>query len=382
MAQVVYPSEENTRSDWTGFDDTHNPSFDNFSPGTQFDTDVRDASDAIGSNAVLDNILSHVKTLAAQDPRVLSAASQLSLSSFSNSISDFNHRPRSPPFLPFPSDINSPSPLGKRKESASPTPSPPGLRSESSPRKYQRTLSDKKAAPRPPETELEKIGSRSLEDDSLMEIDDLSPVRRTRSGAAEQQEAIPQKFARRRAPGELAEHERWNCPWGCGKFYRLTSTESVRKHTNTCSQRPSTEDELKQRLEQNQSKLGKQGGEPQKLEPLPGNPRTLKAFRNMNRFRCSTSHRVFIQACVRNSHSFRPNGFNADAEKRQSWRRTRSGFVQTRAVTSFTSAPPLRQSQSTCQHAVTILKTKTKQEAATGNSIGLVTNRVESLQWM
>lgn len=47
------------------------------------------------------------------------------------------------------------------------------------------------------------------------------------------------KHNRRRASTELGEHERWNCPFGCGKFFRSTSTRSVRRHRENCPIRPS-----------------------------------------------------------------------------------------------------------------------------------------------
>jgi hypothetical protein len=39
---------------------------------------------------------------------------------------------------------------------------------------------------------------------------------------------------RRRKADELADHERWNCPFTCGKFYRNTSTLSIQKHKTIC----------------------------------------------------------------------------------------------------------------------------------------------------
>ena len=40
---------------------------------------------------------------------------------------------------------------------------------------------------------------------------------------------------RRRKSKDLPERERWNCPSGCGRFYRSTSTVSIQKHKFECS---------------------------------------------------------------------------------------------------------------------------------------------------
>jgi len=48
------------------------------------------------------------------------------------------------------------------------------------------------------------------------------------------------KVPRRRLPHELDEKERWYCPNQCGKFYRKTSSKSIRKHLRECkAQTPS-----------------------------------------------------------------------------------------------------------------------------------------------
>jgi hypothetical protein len=44
--------------------------------------------------------------------------------------------------------------------------------------------------------------------------------------------------APRRRSSDLQEYERWHCPYGCGKFYRTTSTRSVHAHRKTCHMRP------------------------------------------------------------------------------------------------------------------------------------------------
>ena len=38
----------------------------------------------------------------------------------------------------------------------------------------------------------------------------------------------------RRSAGELAEHEKWKCPWECGQFYRSTSSRSIQRHAAIC----------------------------------------------------------------------------------------------------------------------------------------------------
>lgn len=40
---------------------------------------------------------------------------------------------------------------------------------------------------------------------------------------------------KRRKGSDLAEHEKWYCPFRCGKFYRKTSTRSIRRHRNECA---------------------------------------------------------------------------------------------------------------------------------------------------
>ena len=43
----------------------------------------------------------------------------------------------------------------------------------------------------------------------------------------------------RRAAHELGENEKWRCPWGCGKYYRSTSSRSIQRHATTCPSRQS-----------------------------------------------------------------------------------------------------------------------------------------------
>eukprot|EP00466_Bigelowiella_natans_P009292 jgi/Bigna1/76013/fgenesh1_pg.38_\ len=45
---------------------------------------------------------------------------------------------------------------------------------------------------------------------------------------------VPPKPKRRKGC-DLAEHEKWYCPYRCGKFYRKTSTRSIRRHRNECA---------------------------------------------------------------------------------------------------------------------------------------------------
>jgi hypothetical protein len=44
--------------------------------------------------------------------------------------------------------------------------------------------------------------------------------------------------APRRRSSDLQEYEKWHCPFGCGKFYRTTSTKSVHAHRLSCTFRP------------------------------------------------------------------------------------------------------------------------------------------------
>ena len=41
----------------------------------------------------------------------------------------------------------------------------------------------------------------------------------------------------RRMADELCDTDRWDCLWGCGKSYRATSSRSIQRHANSCSQR-------------------------------------------------------------------------------------------------------------------------------------------------
>eukprot|EP00471_Norrisiella_sphaerica_P009211 CAMPEP_0184497314 /NCGR_PEP_ID=MMETSP0113_2-20130426/36144_1 /TAXON_ID=91329 /ORGANISM="Norrisiella sphaerica, Strain BC52" /LENGTH=549 /DNA_ID=CAMNT_0026884347 /DNA_START=53 /DNA_END=1698 /DNA_ORIENTATION=+ len=45
---------------------------------------------------------------------------------------------------------------------------------------------------------------------------------------------VPPKPKRRKG-SDLAEHEKWYCPFHCGKFYRKTSTRSIRRHRSECA---------------------------------------------------------------------------------------------------------------------------------------------------
>mmetsp|Transcript_41276 Transcript_41276/g.68957 ORF Transcript_41276/g.68957 Transcript_41276/m.68957 type:complete len:469 (+) Transcript_41276:153-1559(+) len=47
---------------------------------------------------------------------------------------------------------------------------------------------------------------------------------------------------RRRKPSELTEKERWYCKYGCGKFYRRTSSRSIAEHSVSCHKRPADAD--------------------------------------------------------------------------------------------------------------------------------------------
>ena len=38
----------------------------------------------------------------------------------------------------------------------------------------------------------------------------------------------------RRLAEELADSDRWDCVWGCGKSYRATSSRSIQRHANSC----------------------------------------------------------------------------------------------------------------------------------------------------
>ena len=44
-----------------------------------------------------------------------------------------------------------------------------------------------------------------------------------------------------RSTSELSDGEKWICPRGCGKMYRVSSTVSIQKHTVRCSGRPGVE---------------------------------------------------------------------------------------------------------------------------------------------
>lgn len=48
----------------------------------------------------------------------------------------------------------------------------------------------------------------------------------------------PRRTRSRRRTHELLAKERWNCPFGCGTFYRNTSTLSIKKHKMGCHQNP------------------------------------------------------------------------------------------------------------------------------------------------
>ena len=42
----------------------------------------------------------------------------------------------------------------------------------------------------------------------------------------------------RRLADELDDKDRWDCIWGCGRMYRVTSSRSILHHANTCTMRP------------------------------------------------------------------------------------------------------------------------------------------------
>mmetsp|Transcript_29566 Transcript_29566/g.51917 ORF Transcript_29566/g.51917 Transcript_29566/m.51917 type:complete len:241 (-) Transcript_29566:170-892(-) len=46
------------------------------------------------------------------------------------------------------------------------------------------------------------------------------------------------KQPKRRPSCDLREEERWYCPYGCGKFYRKSSTISIKTHTKKCPYKP------------------------------------------------------------------------------------------------------------------------------------------------
>jgi hypothetical protein len=52
--------------------------------------------------------------------------------------------------------------------------------------------------------------------------------------AAARKLSSEKKQKKRRKSHELAPHERWNCPYGCGRFFRSTSTKSIQSHKITC----------------------------------------------------------------------------------------------------------------------------------------------------
>jgi hypothetical protein len=52
--------------------------------------------------------------------------------------------------------------------------------------------------------------------------------------------ASKRKQKKRRRSTDLAEHEKWVCPYGCGKYYRNTSTRSIHKHVQDCTMRSSS----------------------------------------------------------------------------------------------------------------------------------------------
>mmetsp|Transcript_24922 Transcript_24922/g.44319 ORF Transcript_24922/g.44319 Transcript_24922/m.44319 type:complete len:305 (+) Transcript_24922:130-1044(+) len=61
-----------------------------------------------------------------------------------------------------------------------------------------------------------------------------------------------QKPPKRRLSCDLMEKERWYCPHLCGKFYRKSSTVSIRTHIETCTLRPRTQEPAKPNTESKQ----------------------------------------------------------------------------------------------------------------------------------
>jgi len=53
---------------------------------------------------------------------------------------------------------------------------------------------------------------------------------------------VVQKPPKRRLSCDLREEERWYCPFLCGKFYRKSSTVSIRTHLTSCPLRPRAEE--------------------------------------------------------------------------------------------------------------------------------------------
>ncbi|GAB5356237.1 hypothetical protein AAMO2058_000273700 [Amorphochlora amoebiformis] len=63
---------------------------------------------------------------------------------------------------------------------------------------------------------------------------DATPVAARTINRREPFSALPREVRIRRKSSELSEKERWYCPVGCGKFYRRTSSRSIRKHMEMC----------------------------------------------------------------------------------------------------------------------------------------------------
>ena len=53
-----------------------------------------------------------------------------------------------------------------------------------------------------------------------------------------------------RSAHELLEHEKWHCPWDCGKYYRNTSSTSIQRHARVC---PARAEEISDKIRASES---------------------------------------------------------------------------------------------------------------------------------
>ncbi|GAB5355647.1 hypothetical protein AAMO2058_000223600 [Amorphochlora amoebiformis] len=70
---------------------------------------------------------------------------------------------------------------------------------------------------------------------------------------------------KRRKGSDLAEHEKWYCPFRCGKFYRKTSTRSIRRHRSECAFHVSVREALVPGAQQMRQGAGAPQGSPEAM---------------------------------------------------------------------------------------------------------------------
>jgi len=70
------------------------------------------------------------------------------------------------------------------------------------------------------------------------------PQQQTLASTAPQTPATAPVPPRRtkRTVDEMSDREKWGCPYGCGKVYRNTSTNSISNHLSTCVKKPALRD--------------------------------------------------------------------------------------------------------------------------------------------